>query len=181
MSVACLLPCQCFFLRDLTTPVSSDFVYATPFAAMLAHPLLTNFHRLFFAPLLFTQAGLDASTSSFVASGVTGLLILASTLISYAYIDRVGRRTIWLVGGTAIALCHFTIGSLYASGAAHDRIGKWVVVVVIELFAVRHAPTRFRGRGLATDFFLGCDGQLSFSLTWSSIIRVCASFLAPTT
>lgn len=38
---------------------------------------------LFFAPLLFSQAGLDPKTSSFIASGVTGLVLTAMTICGY--------------------------------------------------------------------------------------------------
>ncbi|GAA5935249.1 hypothetical protein JCM10213_003986, partial [Rhodosporidiobolus nylandii] len=62
---------------------------------------------LFYAPSLFEQAGLDPATSSFVASGVTGLILLACSCIGASYINKVGRRKIWLVGGTATASCHF--------------------------------------------------------------------------
>ena len=86
--------------------------------------------------MLFTQAGLDPSTSSFVASGVTGILLLVATVVSTFYIDKVGRRTLWLIGGGVVAGCHFLLGAMYASGAAKDRIGKWVVIATIEVFAV---------------------------------------------
>ena len=49
----------------------------------------------------------DPSTSSFIASGCTGLVLLVCTVCGTFYIDRVGRRKIWLVGGTATAFCHF--------------------------------------------------------------------------
>lgn len=37
---------------------------------------------LFFAPLLFAQAGLNAHTAAFLASGVTGLVLLATVIVS---------------------------------------------------------------------------------------------------
>ncbi|KAM0756661.1 general substrate transporter [Meredithblackwellia eburnea MCA 4105] len=96
---------------------------------------------LFFAPLLFTQAGLDPSTSSFVASGVTGILLLVSTIVSTFYIDRVGRRRLWIIGGLLIGGCHYLLGALYASGKARDDRGKWVVIITIELFAIAFVST----------------------------------------
>ncbi|GAA5895970.1 hypothetical protein JCM6882_005575 [Rhodosporidiobolus microsporus] len=52
------------------------------------------------------------------------------------YINKVGRRKIWIIGGAAIAACHFVIGSMYASGANKTSVGKYVVILFIEFFAV---------------------------------------------
>ncbi|KAM0749065.1 general substrate transporter [Meredithblackwellia eburnea MCA 4105] len=110
---------------------------------------------LFFAPLLFTQAGLSASTSSFVASGVTGLVLLITSIISATYVDNVGRRTLWLVGGVLVGTCHFILGSLYASGAAKSEAGKWVVIATIEIFTI------------------------SFCATWAAILRLYTAEVQP--
>ncbi|GAA5886161.1 hypothetical protein JCM6882_004283 [Rhodosporidiobolus microsporus] len=91
---------------------------------------------LFYAPLLFEQAGLDPNTSSFIASGVTGLILLAFCILGSTYINKVGRRKIWIIGGAAIAACHFVIGSMYASGANKTSVGKYVVILFNEFFAV---------------------------------------------
>ncbi|KAK4054522.1 hypothetical protein OIV83_001016 [Microbotryomycetes sp. JL201] len=111
---------------------------------------------LFFAPDLFRQAGLDEDTASFVASGVTGLLLMAAVVIGYFYIDRIGRRPLYLVGGFCISTTLFVIGSLYASGGVKTSAGKWTVIVMIELFAI---------------FFAG---------TWSLVVRLYTSEIQPT-
>ncbi|BGP32269.1 hypothetical protein JCM10296v2_004050 [Rhodotorula toruloides] len=91
---------------------------------------------LFYAPLLFQQAGLDPSTSSFMASGCTGLVLVACVFAGTFYIEKVGRRKIWMVGGTGTSVCLFTLGFLYAAGAAHTPVGKYAAIIFIELFAV---------------------------------------------
>lgn len=91
---------------------------------------------LFFAPLLFAQAGLDAHTSSFLASGVTGLVLTAMTICGYFYIDRIGRRPLFIGGGIAVSATLYVIGGMYASGAAKTPVGKWIVIAFIELFAL---------------------------------------------
>ncbi|KZP11841.1 putative transporter [Athelia psychrophila] len=90
---------------------------------------------LYYAPLLFSQAGLDANTSSIIASGVTGMLLFAACALGTLYVDKVGRRTLILGGGICVAATQLTIGILYASGAAYTPFGKWAVIVLIELFA----------------------------------------------
>ncbi|GAA5833654.1 hypothetical protein JCM9279_001587 [Rhodotorula babjevae] len=112
---------------------------------------------LFFAPLLFNQAGLDPSTSSFIASGCTGLVLVACTFAGTFYIDRVGRRKIWIVGGTCTAFCHFTLGLFYATGVPHkSEAGKYAVIIFIELFAV------------------------SFTSSWSILTKLYAAEIQPT-
>ncbi|GAA5996737.1 uncharacterized protein JCM10292_003172 [Rhodotorula paludigena] len=112
---------------------------------------------LFFAPLLFNQAGLDPSTSSFIASGCTGLVLVACTYAGTFYIDRIGRRKIWIVGGTCTATCHMVLGIFYATGVPRlSEAGKYATIVFIELFAV------------------------SFTSSWSIVTRLYAAEVQPT-
>ncbi|SGY15415.1 BQ5605_C013g07363 [Microbotryum silenes-dioicae] len=110
---------------------------------------------LFYAPLLFAQAGLDPKTSAFVASGVTGVVLFVMSAISATYVDRAGRRTLFLRGGLGIAVCHTLIGALYASGAAYSPGGKWAIIVLIELFAIL------------------------FSGTWAIVVRIYSTEIQP--
>ncbi|GAA5990957.1 hypothetical protein JCM11641_007446 [Rhodosporidiobolus odoratus] len=110
---------------------------------------------LFYAGLLFAQAGLDPDTASFLASGVTGVLLILSTFVTATFIHQVGRRPIFLWGGVGIAATLFVLGSMYASGAAHTPVGKWVTIVFIELFA------------------------FVFGTTWASVTRLYSSEIQP--
>ncbi|GAA5877955.1 hypothetical protein JCM1840_000123 [Sporobolomyces johnsonii] len=147
---------------------------------------------LFFAPLLFAQAGLDASTSSFLASGVTGLVLVACTVVGTTYIDRVGRRTIWLVGGSATAACHMVLGILYATSAAHTAAGKWVVIAFIELFAISFTSSwslvtklyaseiqPARTRAAATSFGQGANQAVNFAVAVSGPAFLASSSFGP--
>lgn len=127
------------------------------------------------APLLFNQAGLDPSTSSFIASGCTGLVLVACTFAGTFYIDRIGRRKIWIWGGTCTALCHFVrppgphstrhadqlllaqvLGLFYATGVPHEsKAGRYAVIIFIELFAV------------------------SFTSSWSIVTKLCVRLALP--
>ncbi|GAA6000764.1 hypothetical protein JCM10207_004647 [Rhodosporidiobolus poonsookiae] len=90
---------------------------------------------LFFAPTLFTQAGLDPATASFIASGVTGILLIVSVFFTSLFIHRVGRRPIFLVGGALVSGFMLLIGVMYSSGAVSKGPGKWFTVIFIEMFA----------------------------------------------
>ncbi|PYI00271.1 hypothetical protein BO78DRAFT_412411 [Aspergillus sclerotiicarbonarius CBS 121057] len=92
---------------------------------------------LYYAPLLFEQAGMTSDTASFLASGVSGLVIFAVTIPALIYADSWGRRANVILGGIGLTTMMFLIGSLYAADAVHQSTGagRWVVIVSIYLFA----------------------------------------------
>ncbi|GAA5936855.1 sugar porter family MFS transporter [Sporobolomyces koalae] len=109
---------------------------------------------LFFAPLLFTQAGLDPSTASFIASGVTGIVLVVVTVIGSTYIDKIGRRPLFLIGGSVVAASQLILGIMYASGANKGG-GRWFIIILIELLAA------------------------SFSASWALVVRLYSSEIQP--
>ncbi|OWP05369.1 MFS sugar transporter [Marssonina coronariae] len=98
---------------------------------------------LYYAPLLFASAGLSSSTASFLASGVSAILIFAVTIPAFLFADRWGRTTSAICGGVGQMGCMFVIGGLYASGSVHGErgVGRWVVVVLIYVFAIVFSAT----------------------------------------
>ncbi|QRV90119.1 Sugar (and other) transporter [Ceratobasidium sp. AG-Ba] len=86
---------------------------------------------LFYGPILFSQAGLGSRQASFLASGVSGLLNIASTIPAQLYLlDHWGRRPSAVVGGWVMTVCMLAIGSLYAAGAQNGE-GRWAIIVLI--------------------------------------------------
>ncbi|KAM5344204.1 hypothetical protein ACJ41O_012741 [Fusarium nematophilum] len=98
---------------------------------------------LYYAPILFTQAGLSGEKASFLASGVSAIVILMATIPATIFADRWGRRTSGIVGGVLITSLMLVMGSLYASGKVHLESGavRWVVIVCIYLFAIAFSFT----------------------------------------
>ncbi|KAK6522957.1 hypothetical protein TWF281_002384 [Arthrobotrys megalospora] len=103
---------------------------------------------LYYAPVLFSQAGLSSQSSSFLASGVTAILMVICTAISLTYSDRWGRRPTLLYTGFGIVLSMFLIGGLYASPSANTQGAKWTIVAAIYLFVI------------------------TFTIGWSMILRI---------
>ncbi|KAK6344657.1 hypothetical protein TWF718_006615 [Orbilia javanica] len=110
---------------------------------------------LYYAPVLFSQAGLSSQSSSFLASGVTAILMLFCTAISLTYSDRWGRRPTLLYTGFGIVLSMFLIGGLYASPNANTQAGKWTIVAAIYMFVI------------------------TFTIGWSMILRIYAVEIQP--
>ena len=97
---------------------------------------------LYYAPTLFAQAGLPETTSSFVASGVSAILMLAITVPALIYVDRYNRRVVTLTGGLILTACMFLIGSLYAADAVSPTsAARYVVVALVFIFALAYSST----------------------------------------
>ncbi|KAI5794985.1 sugar transporter [Geopyxis carbonaria] len=129
---------------------------------------------LYYAPILFQQAGFSSSRASFLASGVTGIVAILCTVPAQIYIDRWGRRKPLILGGTAMAACFAVIGAMYARfGEKHaegvtltSAAAQWVVVVLIYIFVANFSwswavvgkiysaeiiPTRLRAKVCAVE------------------------------
>ncbi|KAH7103079.1 general substrate transporter [Auriculariales sp. MPI-PUGE-AT-0066] len=96
--------------------------------------------------------------ASFLASGVSAILMMSISVPGVIFADRWGRRPILLIGGLLLATPLITIGSLYASNAVQAGAGaaRWVVVVLIFEFAI------------------------AFCATWGLVTRAYASEIQPT-
>ncbi|KAI0010046.1 general substrate transporter [Xylariaceae sp. FL0662B] len=93
---------------------------------------------LYYAPLLFQQAGLSSNESTFLASGISAIVIFTVTIPATIWADRWGRRANVILGGLGMATTMFLIGGLYAGNAVHadSGAGRWVVIVAVYIFAV---------------------------------------------
>ncbi|KAI4117906.1 MAG: hypothetical protein LQ345_001948 [Seirophora villosa] len=98
---------------------------------------------LYYAPIIFQQAGITSQKSSFIASGVTAIVIVAVTIPATLKADSWSRRMQTILGGCLISGCLFLIGILYASGAVHQTSGaaRWVVIVTIYAYVISFCVT----------------------------------------
>jgi MFS family permease len=96
-----------------------------------------------YAPLLFQQAGLQSAEASFLASGVSGIVIVASSIPALLLADKWGRKTSTFYGGLGLTITMLLIGGLYAAEVVHANrgAGRWVVIVCIYLYCVVQATT----------------------------------------
>ncbi|KAL4249825.1 major facilitator superfamily protein [Abortiporus biennis] len=110
---------------------------------------------LYYAPVLFQQAGLSGTTASFIASGVSGLVNVACTIGVQFFADTWGRRVTMIGGGSVIASSMLIIGTLYATGASNTEVGRWAIIVLIYIFVV------------------------GFSCSWAIVTRIICSEIQP--
>lgn len=98
---------------------------------------------LFYAPILFREAGLSGDKANFLASGVCSLVILATTVPASIWADKWGRKTSSVFGGASITVLMLVIGTMYAADLVHPTygVGRWVVIISIYLFAIVYNGT----------------------------------------
>ncbi|KAK6085732.1 MFS sugar transporter (H(+)-myo-inositol Co-transporter) [Seiridium cupressi] len=98
---------------------------------------------LYYSPLLFQQAGLSSNEATFLASGVSAIVIFAVTIPATLCADKWGRRSNTIIGGLGMTVTMFLMGGLYAGGAVNgdSGAGRWVVIVCIYLFAIIYCIT----------------------------------------
>ncbi|KAK3326086.1 general substrate transporter [Apodospora peruviana] len=84
----------------------------TEIACMSFLSQITNGGALCYSgSFFFLQTGIDATASYGISLGGTGIAFVG-TVLSWFYIHRFGRRTIWLVGFSALVVILWTIGFL---------------------------------------------------------------------
>ncbi|EGX50152.1 hypothetical protein AOL_s00076g357 [Orbilia oligospora ATCC 24927] len=84
----------------------------TEIACMAFLPQITNGGALCYSgSFFFQQTGINASTSYGIALGGTGIAFVG-TIISWFYLSRWGRRTIWFTGFSFLVVILFLIGVL---------------------------------------------------------------------
>ncbi|KAJ7937024.1 general substrate transporter [Mycena leptocephala] len=110
---------------------------------------------LYYAPVLFQQAGLSTATASFLASGISGIIMVVLTAGVQFFQDKWGRRTQMISGGSVIAGCMLLMGVLYASDAAQTQAGRRTLIALIYIFIA------------------------AFISSWAVVIRVIASEMQP--
>ncbi|KAL9095355.1 MAG: hypothetical protein Q9165_002226 [Trypethelium subeluteriae] len=97
---------------------------------------------LYYAPILFENAGLSETTAGFLASGVSAILMTVVSILAIVVPDRFGRRAGVIVGAAGMAACLLIMGALYAGDAVHNHgVGRWVVIVILFLYQAHYCCT----------------------------------------
>ncbi|KAJ7588192.1 general substrate transporter [Mycena floridula] len=89
---------------------------------------------LYYAPVLFKQAGLSSSTATFLASGVSGIIMVVLTFTSQWFQDKWSRRIQMIGGGSVVAGTMLILGTLYAAGASETKAGQYSIIALIYIF-----------------------------------------------
>ncbi|KAH7129476.1 general substrate transporter [Dactylonectria estremocensis] len=94
---------------------------------------------LYYAPQIFAQLGLSATTTSLLATGVVGIVMFIATIPAVLWIDRLGRKPVLTVGAIGMGTCHIIIAVILARniGNFHEQpAAGWAAVCMVWLFVV---------------------------------------------
>ena len=114
---------------------------------------------MYYAPEIFKEAGFG-SGSALRQTVILGANNLFFTFVAFWLVDKVGRKTLLLIGAIGMAITLFLIGGAFQTGLSH---GPWVLIFILLFGAFFSAsfgpvtwiviaeifPTRIRGRAMA--------------------------------
>jgi len=89
---------------------------------------------MFYAPVLFETLGFKGD-ASLMSSVITGLVNVFATVVFIFTVDRLGRRALFLQGGTQMVVCQVVVGTLIAARFGTSGVGDmpkgYAAVVVL--------------------------------------------------
>jgi sugar porter (SP) family MFS transporter len=111
---------------------------------------------LYYLNDIFAAAGFSRVSGNVQAVAI-GAMNLIATLVGMALIDRVGRKTLLLIGAVGSAICLAAVATIFATHQ-HQAMLVWALVAYIAFFAISQGavvwvyiseifPTRVRGKG----------------------------------
>ncbi|VFQ86031.1 unnamed protein product [Cuscuta campestris] len=112
--------------------------YRPQLATAVAIPFFQQFTGInvimFYAPVLFSTIGFG-DDASLMSSVVTGGVNVLATLVSIYYVDKLGRRFLFLEGGIQMFICQVVIavfiGVKFGVNGYAGELPKWYAVVVV--------------------------------------------------
>lgn len=135
---------------------------------------------IYYAPMIFSAAGMESNSMKILATAGVGLFNVVMTIVSVLLIDKLGRRTLLIVGNVfmALSLAALSLASfLHISGTPMMWIGLGSTLAFVGAFAISLGPVFWliiaeiyplRIRGLAM--------SLATSVSWLSNMIVSFSF-----
>ncbi|MDR2563456.1 MAG: sugar porter family MFS transporter [Prevotellaceae bacterium] len=99
---------------------------------------------IYYSPKIFLMAGFDGAVSAIWAAVGIGVVNVCFTILSVFFIDRIGRRRLYFLGLTGIALSLVSLSCCFAFAGSTGEAGKWLSVILmfiyVAFFAVSIGP-----------------------------------------
>ena len=111
---------------------------------------------IYYANSIFHDAGFSNLSGS-LQTVMLGLMNLLATLLGMTLIDKLGRRTLLLIGSIGMSVCLLSVAQIFHSGMHQNRL-VWLLVGFMFFFATSQGsviwvylseifPTRVRSKG----------------------------------
>ena len=136
---------------------------------------------MYYAPIIFQASGSSTDTALLqtVAVGVVNLLF---TLVAIAFVDRMGRRLLLLLGSASMAVFLGLLSTMFFTG----RTGGWAALLIILAYIASFAaslgpvvwvvnaeifPIKVRGQAVAVATFVLWFAAFLISLTFPWLLK----------
>lgn len=91
---------------------------------------------IYYAPTIFGSLGLNASTTSLLATGVLGVVDFLFTFPAIFFVDRFGRRVFLMAGALGMLVSHIVVAGIVGHydgnfNKAGGNAAGWVGIVFI--------------------------------------------------
>jgi SP family galactose:H+ symporter-like MFS transporter len=137
---------------------------------------------IYYAPTIFQSAGINSASSAILATSIVGMLNVVVTIVALLLIDRLGRRTLLLVGSVGMVIALIALGSIFAlslkNAGALTLIALLVYIAsfalgfgpVFWLMSAEIFPTHVRATGSSISAFCNWAANLLISVTFLLLI-----------
>jgi SP family galactose:H+ symporter-like MFS transporter len=144
---------------------------------------------IYYAPIIFQKAGFVSANSAILATNVVGIVNVFSTIVATFLLDKLGRRTLLLIGTTIMVVALDALGLIFANGSGQiSSLTLMTLIIYIFAFAISMGPvfwlmsaeifpTRVRAAGSSICCFSNWVANLLVSLTFLSLLRLLGSSL----
>jgi MFS family permease len=104
-----------------------------PILGVQIYRLISNYS---YAPTIFGSLGLNASTTSLLATGVLGVVDFVFTFPAIFWVDRWGRRKFFMAGALGMMVSHVIVAAIVGHydgnfNVPGGKVAGWVGVVFI--------------------------------------------------
>lgn len=90
---------------------------------------------MFYAPQLFQSLG-SSSAMSLLQTVIIGIVNVLATIVAILYVDKFGRRALFLQGGVQMFIAEVVVGSILATQFADGQLSDGLAVVIIVMICI---------------------------------------------
>ncbi|KAG6828083.1 hypothetical protein H0H92_009311 [Tricholoma furcatifolium] len=95
---------------------------------------------IYYAPFIFQNLGLSSNSVSLLATGVVGVIMVLASILSLVFIDKLGRKPLWIASCTGMGVSMLIVGIItakFSSDWQAHAAGGWAAVVFVWIYIVR--------------------------------------------
>ena len=122
----------------------ANFTYEPPLATINMYRIFDYLTLFIFSQISYTETIFSIAGSSLSPNGsaiIVGVIQVFGSCLSTAFMERIGRRPLFLTSAAGMGVCHFVIGVFcYLKTLEYDVTSfSWIPVVALSVFMITYA------------------------------------------